>query len=1227
MSPAQDSESSQSSSGYEDGLGRRVLAFDRETGGMLERLVLRPELSAFEEALKERIAIVAGLEDERFAPPRGVERDDEGRLSVVSDYLAGRRLSDIIDAAAEHGIVAGLDAGIGLLMELLPAIARLHDAGLAHGALAPGRIMITPAGQIVLLDSIYAEPLERLKITRKRLWAELRLAFPPTAGLPRFDKAADLGHASMVAATLTVGRALQDADYPDGVSILRQEILEIASIRGSKGFAESVDRFFASTLPIAGRRTTPSADEAAIDLRKLVRKELGINTCRTALIEFFQQVETADAERLAAEATEHAQEVRAELEPIAQQQDAARLEAERAEAERLERERAETARLEQERAAKARLEQEKAEKARLEQEKAEKARLEAERLEAERIAREKAEKARLEAERLEAERIAREKAEKARLEAERLEAERIAREKAEKARLEAERLEAERIAREKAEKARLEAERIERERLEAERIAREKAEKARLEAERLEAERIAREKAEKARLEAERIERERLEAERIAREKAEKARLEAERIERERVEKARIEAERLERERIEKARLEAERLERERLERERLEAERLEKERQEKARLEAERREKERLEAERLERERAEKARLEAERIERERAEKARLEAERAERARLEAERREKERLEAERIEQERAEMARIEAERIERERQEKARLEAERREKERLEAERLEQERAEMARLENERLERERAEAERLAEEARLKAERLERERLEAQREAEEARLESERLAQERAEAEQRERERVEAERRERERIEREREEADRAAAELAERQRVEAARIERERVEAARLERERADAAAVAAAKAFSPDTEWDDKPEPHAEPDVVQPAAAASAPPATSWLVPPDRAASFEPQVDSAPPHAPTARAYPIYVPPPESATWTPEVHVPEPAHVEVAPVAARPPSAPTTAGSGSSGTGIRLKLQDDGFSEGAARSESRREPETMSAAEAYQRHSGNRERRPIPWKLIAAGVVLIGGAFAISKGYTPSPDSVVATVRKAAPTPAPRPAAPVMSTVGGISVNTQPAGAKILLDGKAAGESPLTLDNVPPGRHVITINSPAGTVRRTVRVEAGKTVVVDVAVFSGFAAIAIPFVVDVSENGKALGTNENSILLSPGRHELRLSNKDLGYTATETIEITAGEVTRLTLDPRGTANINAAPWAEVFIDGEKAGDTPLANVAIRLGVREIVFKNPQFPERKLTVTIKANTPSTVLMDFLK
>src|SRR5919107_3384787 len=66
-----------SSSGFEDGLGRRLLAFDRETGDMLERLIVRAELGAFERVLLERIAAVGALEDERVARPRGIERDDE----------------------------------------------------------------------------------------------------------------------------------------------------------------------------------------------------------------------------------------------------------------------------------------------------------------------------------------------------------------------------------------------------------------------------------------------------------------------------------------------------------------------------------------------------------------------------------------------------------------------------------------------------------------------------------------------------------------------------------------------------------------------------------------------------------------------------------------------------------------------------------------------------------------------------------------------------------------------------------------------------------------------------------------------------------------------------------------------------------------------------------------------------------------------------------------------
>jgi len=206
-------------------------------------------------------------------------------------------------------------------------------------------------------------------------------------------------------------------------------------------------------------------------------------------------------------------------------------------------------------------------------------------------------------------------------------------------------------------------------------------------------------------------------------------------------------------------------------------------------------------------------------------------------------------------------------------------------------------------------------------------------------------------------------------------------------------------------------------------------------------------------------------------------------------------------------------------------------------------------------------------------------------------------------------------------------PVPKNAGRVTITTDPPGAKVLIDGKAAGESPLTLEPVPPGRHTFTMVGANITAKRTIRVEAGKAMTIDMALFSGFASIAAPIVLDISENGKSLGTSADSIILSPGRHDLRLANKDLGYVVTQPVEVQAGETTHVTLDPRGTANINAAPWAEVFIDGEKAGETPLANVSIRLGVREIVFRNPQFPDRKMIVTVTATETANVSVDFIK
>jgi hypothetical protein len=64
-----------------------------------------------------------------------------------------------------------------------------------------------------------------------------------------------------------------------------------------------------------------------------------------------------------------------------------------------------------------------------------------------------------------------------------------------------------------------------------------------------------------------------------------------------------------------------------------------------------------------------------------------------------------------------------------------------------------------------------------------------------------------------------------------------------------------------------------------------------------------------------------------------------------------------------------------------------------------------------------------------------------------------------------------------------------------------------------------------------------------------------------------------------------------------------------------------------NLNAIPWAEVWLDGQKLGDTPLADIPVPLGLREFVFKNAQFGERKVGATIKATANPPVVVDFTK
>ena len=262
---------------------------------MLERLILRPELGAFENMLRDRIDRVASLEDERIARPRTIEREADGSLVVVSEFVPGSRLSELLDISSDLGTVPGVDAALGFMLDILPALVGLHaGAGFAHGTIAPSRTVLTPAGQVVLLDAIYGGALAHVRYSRQTLWKEFSVVARPSAGALHLDVNADIAQAALAAVMLVIGRALRNDEYSAGFSKVIAEVVESAQIRASASFASGLKDFFERALPLDHAHPYTTADDALYDVRELAG-ELGLHVCRRALVEFIEQMETGQA--------------------------------------------------------------------------------------------------------------------------------------------------------------------------------------------------------------------------------------------------------------------------------------------------------------------------------------------------------------------------------------------------------------------------------------------------------------------------------------------------------------------------------------------------------------------------------------------------------------------------------------------------------------------------------------------------------------------------------------------------------------------------------------------------------------------------------------------------------------------------------------------------------------------------------------------------------------------
>jgi hypothetical protein len=229
----------------------------------------------------------------------------------------------------------------------------------------------------------------------------------------------------------------------------------------------------------------------------------------------------------------------------------------------------------------------------------------------------------------------------------------------------------------------------------------------------------------------------------------------------------------------------------------------------------------------------------------------------------------------------------------------------------------------------------------------------------------------------------------------------------------------------------------------------------------------------------------------------------------------------------------------------------------------------------------------------------------------------------------------------------------STVGALQVRTEPAGAQVSVDGVARGKSPVLVENLTPGEHAVTVAGDFGTMKQAVTVQAATTASLVVplsmtsmasmasmtstaataggegSALSGWVSLAAPAEVQLFENKTLIGTSRSDrIMVSAGRHEIELVNEAIGYRASTVVQVSAGKVAPIKIEwPKGSVSLNAQPWAEVWIDGEKAGETPIGNLSLPLGEHDVLFRHPDLGEQHNAITVSLTAPVRLSVDLRK
>jgi hypothetical protein len=263
-------------------------------------------------------------------------------------------------------------------------------------------------------------------------------------------------------------------------------------------------------------------------------------------------------------------------------------------------------------------------------------------------------------------------------------------------------------------------------------------------------------------------------------------------------------------------------------------------------------------------------------------------------------------------------------------------------------------------------------------------------------------------------------------------------------------------------------------------------------------------------------------------------------------------------------------------------------------------------------------SRASANAVSVHAPYRRMtRVLRWAAVAVGVVALGEAAFIGRLLFIDPDPQPTTAAVSAIQSLPRSVPEVLANdVGGQvvtpAVNPMPEAPAV-----PAGSVVPAVVSVREDRALRDVPVPP----------VGDPLPAAVSTRSGGFRVSAPIELHVLDGERLLGSSRDGPIIAPaGRHQFDFVNSVIGYRVRREVDIKPGQIASLSIAiPNGTLNVNATPWAAVWIDGTPYGETPLGNLSIVPGEHEIVFRHPQLGERREKAIVRPDLPGRVAVNM--